>query len=98
MNKITLLKSIDKAVGRLLVSLLGKNDHEQKPYVPMFGKILVIRPGGIGDAVLLLPAIQRLKSAFPDSVIDVLCEKRNADVFSFLKHINQVLVGRHETH
>jgi lipopolysaccharide heptosyltransferase II len=90
MNKITLLKSIDKVVGRLLVLLPGKNDRQQKPHVPMAGKILVIRPGGIGDAVLLLPVIHALQSIFPDSGIDILCEKRNADVFSFLKHINQI--------
>jgi lipopolysaccharide heptosyltransferase II len=92
MNKIALLKSVDKVVGRLLVSLLGKNDNEQKPHVPMFGKILVIRPGGIGDAVLLLPAIQRLKSAFPDSVIDVLCEKRNAGVFELSEETGRLFL------
>jgi lipopolysaccharide heptosyltransferase II len=92
MNKIALLKSVDKVLGRLLVSLLGKNDNEQKPHVPMSGKILVIRPGGIGDAVLLLPSIQRLKSAFPDSVIDVLCEKRNAGVFELSEETGRLFL------
>jgi len=52
--------------------------------------MLIIRPGGIGDAVLLLPAINALKSAFPDAEIDILCEKRNAGIFSLAEDINRV--------
>jgi len=53
---------------------------------------LFIRPGGIGDAVLLLPAIRALKEAHPDAVIDVLAERRNAQGFSFSPHVRQVFL------
>jgi ADP-heptose:LPS heptosyltransferase len=52
-------------------------------------KFLFIRPGGIGDAVLLLPAIKALKTYFHDSDIDVLCEKRNAEIFTLSNEINR---------
>jgi len=52
--------------------------------------ILLIRPGGIGDAVLLVPAIQALKEHFPEASIDILAERRNAGVFALcpgLRHV-----------
>lgn len=51
-------------------------------------RFLFIRPGGIGDAVLLLKAIQTLKTANPIATIDVLAETRNADVFSLLSSVH----------
>jgi len=45
--------------------------------------ILIIRPGGIGDAVLLLPMLHQLSLLYPDSKIEVLAESRNAKVFSW---------------
>lgn len=55
-------------------------------------KILVIRPGGIGDAALLLPTLRALKNQFSESEIDVLAEKRNAGVFSECKFISAVFL------
>jgi len=43
--------------------------------------ILVIRPGGIGDAVILVPVLKKLRSEFPDVRVAVLAEKRNISVF-----------------
>lgn len=53
--------------------------------------ILVIRPGGIGDAVLLVPTIQALKKRYPDAEIDILAEKRNREVFTFCPEIANIL-------
>ncbi len=90
MNKITLLKSIDKIAGKFLVSILGKKTQLPESDIHGFNTILIIRPGGIGDAVLLLPTIRALKSQFPDVDIDILCEKRNAGIFSLTEDINHV--------
>jgi len=51
--------------------------------------ILFIRPGGIGDAVLLLPAINAVRAQFQDAEVDLLCEKRNAGVFDLAKGIRR---------
>ena len=34
--------------------------------------MLVIRPGGIGDAVLFFPMLEALRLAWPDATLDVL--------------------------
>jgi lipopolysaccharide heptosyltransferase II len=89
MNKINLLKFLDRLIGTPLTFLAYRENRIQKyPHPP--GKILLIRPGGIGDAVLLLPSIQMLKSAFPDARIDVLCEKRNAGIFGLSEKAGEV--------
>ncbi len=77
--KIQLLKFVDQFVGRALVWCLFSprinSGHGVK-------HVLFIRPGGIGDAVLLIPVLQLLKKQYPEAVIDVLAEKRNATVFN----------------
>ncbi len=43
--------------------------------------ILLIRPGGIGDAVLLIPFVRALRTQLPSASLTVLAERRNAAVF-----------------
>jgi len=81
------LKKADCWGGRWLVYLFTS------PLVSPFKlkRFLLIRPGGIGDAVHLIPAIQCLKQAHPSATIDILAEKRNAAVFSLCPEVDQVL-------
>ena len=53
--------------------------------------LLLIRPGGIGDAVLLAPAISSLKKTFPSVHITLLAEQRNAGVFSLIPGVDSLL-------
>ena len=82
------LKNIDKFIGSALVKILppSPKHHINKPYQ----KFLFIRPGGIGDAVLLIPAIKAVSSAFPDCHIDILAETRNSGIFCLRPEISNV--------
>lgn len=73
------IKLLDRLAGPLLVALLGGMPMQQKTAVQ---SILVIRPGGIGDAVLLLPMLVELSQRYPGARIDLLAERRNAGVFA----------------
>ena len=55
-------------------------------------RVLFIRPGGIGDAVLLIPAIKSLKSKYPQATIEVLAEKRNGSAFDLCPDVAQVFL------
>jgi lipopolysaccharide heptosyltransferase II len=55
-------------------------------------KILVIRPGGIGDAALLYPLLSALKWHFNNSEIDVLAEKRNSGIFVGCPYVNEIFL------
>jgi lipopolysaccharide heptosyltransferase II len=85
---IGVMKALDAIIGRLAASLMARpgNRSELAP----INTILLIRPGGIGDAVLLIPMIDAVKSAYPDAVIDILAEKRNSAIFRLSSHVRNV--------
>lgn len=92
MNKIKLLKTIDRIAGKLIVSFIGSKNLTSNNSLSELKSILIIRPGGIGDAVLLLPAINMLKTSLPHSNIEILCEKRNAGIFELCNDIKRVFL------
>ena len=52
------------------------------PARPDLRPVLVIRPGGLGDAAVLLPLLAAWRAELPADVrLDILCEPRNAAVF-----------------
>ena len=90
MNRITFLKILDVLAGKGIMALMPA----ARPSLPIVmdnaTRALFIRPGGIGDFVLLLPAINALAHRFPGIRIDVLCEKRNAGVADLTRNIRTV--------
>lgn len=64
-------------------------------------KILIIQTAFIGDAVLTLPMIQKLKEFFPGSVIDVLAIPLTAEIFHASPAVDNVIVmdkkGKHKS-
>jgi len=85
--KIRLIKLIDRLAGSVVTAALPAA--RPRP-VPVPRQVLFIRPGGIGDAVLLVPALRALKAAIPGCSIDVLAEKRNAAAFKLASGIRAV--------
>jgi len=81
------LKRLDSLVGPLLTRLFSKRRAED---LPAPRSALFIRPGGIGDAVLLVPALRALQAACPGCQIDILAESRNAAVFAFCPGLGAV--------
>lgn len=78
--KIKTIKMLDLLVGTLIAAVLKSKPKLHNIQSPI-NKILIIRPGGIGDAIFLLPLLRVLKENLSDLKIDILCEKRNVEVF-----------------
>lgn len=55
-------------------------------------KILFIQTAFPGDAILTLPALQMLKQANPDSLIDVLCIPGTKEIFESSESVDNVIV------
>jgi ADP-heptose:LPS heptosyltransferase len=85
---IKLLKLIDRLIGTVVSACLPSA--QLRPFLPL-RRILLIRPGGIGDAVLLAPSINNLKMAYPDARITILAERRNCGVFTLVPQTDNVL-------
>ena len=72
------IKMLDHFLGALIAFILPKQTIHVSSNQSI-RQILVIRPGGIGDAVFLLPILKLLKAQGVS--VDILCESRNAEVF-----------------
>ena len=88
-SQIDFLKKVDALLGRLMAALLPASSVTGIVVEPH--NLLVIRPGGIGDAVLLAPGLAALRERFPHADITVLAERRNADVFDLCPAVDHVL-------
>jgi ADP-heptose:LPS heptosyltransferase len=76
---------IGKPIAHLLSSPVYRPDFQVR-------SILIIRPGGIGDALLLAPAINLLKGNYSDASITILAEKRNAGAFSLIPAVDKLFL------
>ncbi|HBA73037.1 MAG: heptosyltransferase [Geobacteraceae bacterium GWC2_55_20] len=87
---VSLMKTVDNLLGRIAVSLLPRPASSVIP--ADIRSILIIRPGGIGDAVLLVPALLAFKEKFPSAKITILAEQRNCAVFRLCPAVDRVLL------
>ena len=64
-------------------------------------KILVIQTAFIGDAILTLPMVQKLKTIYTESEIDVLAIPSTAEIFSASPYVNKTVLfdkrGKHKS-
>jgi len=85
---ISFVKTADALLGRLITNLLPSLSTPDLP--GSVYSVLLIRPGGIGDAVLLAPVISQLKAKYPNIQITVLAEQRNAGVFTLVPSVDLI--------
>lgn len=89
MNRANFMKGADATIGALLVRLFGmvayirQSPQPGKPSpLSSPNRILVLRPGGMGDLLMLIPTLRKLHALYPSAQIDLVCEKRNLEVLS----------------
>lgn len=87
---IAIIKKLDAIVGFIAASMLPVQNRSELPF-PVTS-VLIIRPGGIGDAVLLVPAILAFREKFPSARITILAEQRNSAVFRLCPAVDRVLL------
>ncbi|MBZ0273858.1 glycosyltransferase family 9 protein [bacterium] len=96
--KVRALKLVDTWGGGIAARVLGLWNHARTlgpPFVEIVPgsvrRVVFIRPGGMGDLLLLLPAAKRLKDALPGVHIAVVAEKRNRAVAKMSPVFDEVL-------
>ncbi|MBW2329390.1 MAG: glycosyltransferase family 9 protein [Deltaproteobacteria bacterium] len=101
MNRsIRYLKRTDDLFGPFLLKLSATLKREASPRLSMQGtkRLLIIRPGGIGDAALLMPSLKILRETLPEAKIHILCEPRNLEVFLNSPFVDRILNYRKIEH
>lgn len=53
-------------------------------------RILIVRPGGMGDAVLTFPMIEALANFYTGTTIDILGERRNVGIYKINPHVKNI--------
>jgi len=86
---IHLMKMLDAVIGYISASTFPSP--MPRDVASPVTSILLIRPGGIGDAVLLAPVIRSIKKIYPAIHVTVLAEQRNAGVFSLISCVDGLL-------
>ncbi len=85
-----LLKYVDSFIASFIVPCArlvpASRNKLQKPETFLF-----LRPGGIGDAALLIPTIKELKKKYLNASVYILAEKRNNAVFSLCPDVNRIM-------
>ena len=82
------IKFADKYIGNLMCNFLGL--FNKKKDIMNVNKILIVQLWGIGETILMLPALDALRKKYPNAQIDVLATSRNKDVFFNNKNINRI--------
>ena len=81
-----IIKFVDGYFVYIITSIIGFFKSQKKNLVLIdfkkTSKVLIIRPGGIGDAILLIPLIKTLHSK--GKKIEVLCMRRSKSIFELL--------------
>ena len=54
-------------------------------------RILAVRPRGVGDTVLIVPALRNLRAAFPRAQIDVLVSPHTGDVLGLCPYKDELI-------
>jgi ADP-heptose:LPS heptosyltransferase len=83
------IKILDTTIGCLGVFMLPVP--VQSNHLSNQLSLLLIRPGGIGDAVLLVPAIRALKKINPHVHITIMAEQRNGGIFQLISGVDSIL-------
>lgn len=91
MSRIALLKFADLKLGAFLTRVLPK-PRSLAWDGSRFDVVLLIRPGGIGDAIHLIPSIKILQELSPGVEIDILAERRNAGAFALCPGLRRVFL------
>lgn len=86
---ISYIKVLDSIIGLWGVLLLPVPGRIKS--LSEIRSILIIRPGGIGDAVLLSTLICSIKKTHPRIHITILAERRNCGLFTLIPLVEKVL-------
>ena len=83
MKKTSLFKWADEVFSGPLCRILTRPQNAPADsVVPDNGApLLLVRPGGLGDAIMTLPLLYALRRAYPSHPVEVLAERRNGAVF-----------------
>ena len=89
---------LDQTVGRVLFGIAALSARLRPARIelpPRLGeppRFLVIRPGGLGDAIMCIPFLRCLRETFPDAHVTVVCVAKNRAMLEMTSYHDELLV------
>ncbi|EKD63170.1 MAG: hypothetical protein ACD_51C00327G0016 [uncultured bacterium] len=97
MANIALQRAVDKYIGGAMCLGYSFLQHDKKPLVKEEVKeILIIRLWTLGETILTLPMIERIRKEYPHAKITVLARNANKAIFKNIDFIDDVLLFERE--
>lgn len=92
------LRLLDKTIARLLffvvvaTARLRPPKAQIPPQLQIPPRFVVVRPGGLGDAIMSIPFLRNLRSAFPASHMTLVCVTKDRAVFDLVSYHDELIV------
>jgi len=92
MHRKKIFRFFDRYLGIPIVILLAFFTRRRNRLpIESIKNILVIKLAAIGDAILLIPLVRRLKNSFPDAKITFLCSDINRSIVEKISYVDEVM-------
>lgn len=85
------IKKLDRIIGIPLNFSLGIFKIKKNPIPKSIKKVLFIRLGNIGDAVLSIPTLREFKRNFPKTKIYVLTSSRTGKIYDNVPYLDKII-------
>lgn len=72
--------------------IIAKKNYKEAIHKKKIERILIIRDGGIGDAICTFPLLRELKKNFPLVEIDIYASLNNYTMYQYVPYVNNVYV------
>ncbi|RXK01307.1 hypothetical protein CRU98_02365 [Arcobacter sp. CECT 8986] len=90
--------TLKQKIKNYLFKKIAQKEYDKNIIHIKINKILLIRDGGIGDAILSYPLIKELKKNYPDSKIDVYASLNNYFMYKYIPEVNNVYLKHKKRH
>lgn len=96
MDKVSIQRLADRIFGGLLCGIYSVKKPGRLPKKDQIRDILIVRLWTLGESILTLPMIERLRREFPNAKITVLARNRNKEIFKHVDFIDDILLFERE--
>ena len=95
MKRKAVFRLFDRILGIPILVILSLFKRKNR-FLPVgtIRKIFIIKFAAIGDTILLIPMLRKLKSEYPDTEITFLCSPINHEIIKTIPYIDKVIISR----
>ncbi|MGB5919241.1 glycosyltransferase family 9 protein [Arcobacter sp.] len=90
--------NLKQKIKNFLFKKIVQKKYNEKLSDIKINSILIIRDGGIGDAICSYPLLRELKNSFPSSKIDVYASLNNHFMYKYVPWVNKVYIKQKKRH